>query len=203
MLYAKLSGLSDSELILIYQDTQEPDVLTELCDRYIEWTRESVARKCRKYYWLTEEDIEDIYSDFWVRVIARLSQFDCEHKGTFRGWLNKVIGSVLIDYLRKGSAYARNLPSVSIDEEDNIQIDKFVINAEHLPNDFNLEEIVTRQIEADDLLKLINQCFRKERRQVALYELGLGPPPEYQYDHKAYQKVKSDVKSTLCRMWKR
>jgi RNA polymerase sigma factor (sigma-70 family) len=202
MLGTKLSGLSDSELILIFQDTQNPDVLAELCDPYIAWAQKTLAWRCKKYYWLTEEDIEDIYSDFWVRVIKNLPEFDCSRRGSFRGWLSRILGSALIDYLRKDNAYLRNLSSVSIDEEDGVQSDRFVISAEHLPSDFNLEEVVTLQIEIENLLDLVNQCFRStKRKQLALYELGFGPlPEEYRQDRRAYEKAKSDVRATLCRM---
>ncbi|WP_165250894.1 sigma-70 family RNA polymerase sigma factor [Paludisphaera soli] len=59
---------------------------------------------------LGEEAVDELIQRVLVRLASRMRSFAYDPSKTFRGWLRRVVGNEVCDYLREAGAAARPLP---------------------------------------------------------------------------------------------
>lgn len=98
---------SDGELVK--QSLKNPNAFGEIVERY--WER--LFRYVRRISFSTDEDIEDILQETFIKVYRNLNDFDGDL--TFSTWIYHICRNTVIDAIRKKSSRPR---TTSIDTED-------------------------------------------------------------------------------------
>lgn len=96
-----------------------PDVFGELVKRY----QERLFRYVRRISYFSNEDIEDIVQEVFIKAYRSLNIFDGEYK--FSTWIYQIARNATIDAIRKKQVRPK---TVSIDEDDAVKLFRSEIN---------------------------------------------------------------------------
>ena len=132
---------SDAELVLA--SLRDPDEFTPLVRRY--WDR--LFRYVRRISFATNEDIEDILQETFLKVYKNLNDFDGNL--AFSTWIYHICRNTVIDSIRKKSSRP---VTVTIDSED---LHRFFYENGDLPKTIDTAELLekmTRLIESLPIL---------------------------------------------------
>lgn len=132
---------SDAELVVA--SLRDPDEFTPLVRRY--WDR--LFRYVRRISFATNEDIEDILQETFLKVYKNLNDFDGNL--AFSTWIYHICRNTVIDSIRKKSSRP---VTVTIDSED---LHRFFYENGDLPKTIDTAELLekmTRLIESLPIL---------------------------------------------------
>ena len=96
-----------------------PDMFGELVKRY----QERLFRYVRRISYFSNEDIEDIVQEVFIKAYRSLNIFDNEYK--FSTWIYQITRNATIDAIRKKQVRPK---TVSIDEDDAVKLFRSEIN---------------------------------------------------------------------------
>lgn len=120
--------MSENKLIKAVQKGDQR-AFKELFDRYSPLLMGMAVRYARN-----EHDAEDILQEAFVRIHRNVGDF--EAKGSFEGWLKRILINTAINFLNK-----RNKESERRDEETELEGKELA--DDHLPDDMGQEELLS------------------------------------------------------------
>jgi RNA polymerase sigma factor (sigma-70 family) len=92
-------GSTSSTLLREVSDWHDHPAWVRFRGRYDPYLR----RWCRGYG-LDEHGVDEVCQRIWIELADRMKTFQYDPKGTFRGWLRRVCGSRVIDFIRQRNA---------------------------------------------------------------------------------------------------
>ena len=84
-----------------------------------------------------DDEAQDVLQDGFIKVYDNLHKY--ENKGSLEGWVRRIIVNTALDQIRKNKKYMDN---VDVDTVGYLLVDK---------------SFIVEELEADDLLKIINK----------------------------------------------
>lgn len=151
------TNLPDAELVQLYQQTQQQDILAELYLRY----SDLVYGTCVKY--LKDQDIaKDAVIDVYQELVEKLKK---HHVDNFKGWLYMVTKNHCLMQLRKN----KRMPTSEF-QPGFMQSEDFS----------HLEAVMEKEQRLDSLELCIEQLQEEQKNSVRLFYLKTNAITKYQ-----------------------
>jgi len=143
------SGKSDQELVKLTLSDQE--WFLGIVQRY----EDKLGRYIRRISGFTEQDIEDILQEVFIKVYQNLNDFDPDLK--FSSWIYRITHNTVISHYRHNQAR----PDLILGEEG----EKLLFN---LPDGQDLHQEVTNRLSAEQINKILKKLEAKYREVLVL-----------------------------------
>lgn len=98
------------------------------------------------------DEAQDMLNEGFIKVFANLSKY--ENRGSFEGWMRKVMVNTALDYLRKNSHHYETVPYEEINEGD---------------AEIQIENSAMQNLTYNELMKCIQQLPTMSRNVFNLY----------------------------------
>ncbi len=86
---------------------RDPDALARLYDRYFPRLHAYVSCRADRI-----QDVEDLVSDVFLRVVQDIARFEWRHEGSFAAWVFKIAYHLIVDHYREGK---QTIDTLSLD----------------------------------------------------------------------------------------
>lgn len=156
-------NISDAELVLTYQNTQNPAAFGELYRRY----NKKVFLYCVKIL-KNRDSALDLTQDIFVKIANKLGQLN--HSNTFVAWLFRIAYNDCMDFLKNSKKNQVNPIHDNYDQEEEVFDYEAAFQKE---SQFQQLEIVMNQISAQDRQLLMERYFEKKSIQELVEKYNL------------------------------
>lgn len=149
------SPQSDAELVMLYRQHGNQEVLGELYQRYMEL----VFGVCLKYL-KDREAARDAVMNIYTEMVDKLRKHEVEH---FKSWLHTVARNHCLMQLRSPrNLKTRELNTELVQNEENVHLNGELEKEEHFKKmEACLETLVKEQEESIRLFYLEKKCYRE------------------------------------------
>jgi len=143
-LFSRNKSKSDEDLLALYKQDQDMEVLGELYNRYLEMS----MGLCMKYLKHVEES-EDAVMEIFEIIAKRLPNHDVEN---FKAWLYRVVSNHCLDILRKKKRISdKEIEHYRMQSEEDLRLDHTGLS----------EELTEKEV----LLNIMEQCIEELKEQ--------------------------------------
>lgn len=140
---------TDEELVILSLENQ--NVFAYLIKRY----QQKIARYIKRISGLSDDDVEDVLQDVFIKTYKNLNAFD--HQLKFSSWIYRIAHNQVISNFRKSKAR----PQVIVLDNDNDFL-------ENIASEFNLEKEMDTQANQEIIMDIISSLDYKYREVIEL-----------------------------------